>query len=704
MQQTVSSMTILHLIITIITTLLFSQLTQLDQQHVNGQLTPTATSYKTIADAGNNYALVWPAGVRVSNYSRVLIADTGNHQLKFIHSNGSLLTLCGTGEKGFAESPLVGGKFKARYSKLNEPRQITMSTTENALYIAESGNNIIRKLNLMTGQLVIVAGNLTAGFSGDGKIATQAMLNGPRGVTFDTTTQKYLYISDTLNHIVRKLDIFTGIITTIAGTAGSSGFTDNVLATSAKLNGPQAVAIMSNGDIYIADTQNNRIRKITAATGIISTICGTGNGGIAGDGSAATSAMINSPRDLFLGLQNDLYIADSWNHRLRRIDLRTGIIQTVSGTTIMSGPESVSINILSKPGVSSMAITVTDTNNQRILMMEYSCNSTNYSINSNGTLCVTKPLNLTIPDWRETDIGDYWMNEEEPVVECQENYFGQYCEYKYCYGKIVAANSTCLNTSLVNGYVEKLTVVKDVTELDSKSVSFDGFKTSFEFPATMSDQINNVSEIVLVSSIYDPSTNSAPVLFSNSDKLKSTVMSISLYDRQSAQEIAIKGLQDPISLAFFNVSIGKSEHLNYSCAYYNTLKNTWESSGLKTTILSFLNKTIDNTNFQVVISVKCETSHLTSFGVIDISVKKTLSENKVQTSTYTSSDQSAVTIGITVGVVGVVVILLIILIIVIFTTVLLLRSKRKNAENRKKLQAKLQDQLKVSSPSTSSSV
>ncbi len=179
-----------------------------------------------------------------------------------------------------------------------------------------------------------IAGTGTGAYNGDGIAATTAQLYGPQGMTLDASGN--LYIADLANHRIRKIDIATGIITTIAGT-GTGGYNgDGIAATAAQIWYPSALVFDGNGDLYFTDRGNSRIRKVTTATGIISTVAGTGSAGYNGDGILATTAQLWAPNDINVDASGNLYIADWTNHRVRKVDKSTGLISTIVGTGIGS--------------------------------------------------------------------------------------------------------------------------------------------------------------------------------------------------------------------------------------------------------------------------------------------------------------------------------------------------------------------------------
>jgi NHL repeat len=182
----------------------------------------------------------------------------------------------------------------------------------------------------VTGIIQTVAGTGEKGYAGDGGPAIRALLSEPFMGAFDA--QGNLYVAEATNHCVRRIDKVTGVITTVAG-SGMVGYSgDGGPATRATLNQPYALQVDANGDIYIVDRLNAVIRKVEAATGIITTVAGTGEPGYRGDGGPGTRAQLREPNDCFLDGRGGLLVADVQDQRIRRLDLRTGVITTFAGT------------------------------------------------------------------------------------------------------------------------------------------------------------------------------------------------------------------------------------------------------------------------------------------------------------------------------------------------------------------------------------
>ena len=239
-------------------------------------------------------------------------------------SDGIITTVAGTGSLGFS-----GDDGLATAASLSSPIDVMLGP-DGSLYIADRGNQRVRRVG-PDGIITTVAGTGTRGFSGDGGLATAASLNAPSGIALGPDGS--LYIADQSNHRVRRVRP-DGIITTVAGT-GTQGFSgDGGLATAASLSAPIGVALSPDGSLYIVDTSNQRVRWV-GPDGIITTVAGTGTQGFSGDGGAATAARLSLPFDVVLGPDRSLYIADSFNHRVRRVrSLLPGL--SVSDITIAS--------------------------------------------------------------------------------------------------------------------------------------------------------------------------------------------------------------------------------------------------------------------------------------------------------------------------------------------------------------------------------
>ncbi len=233
---------------------------------------------------------------------------------------GFVYTLAGTGVNSYS-----GDGGPATSADIGFDYGIAVDSAGN-LFISDSNNQRIRKVTASTGIITTIAGNGTAGYGGDGGPAVSAVINTPEGIAVDGAGN--VYFADFVNARVRRIDT-AGNITTVAGngTAGFSG--DGGLAISAELN-PTCVHIDASGIMYICDGTNQRVRKVDI-NGFISTYAGTGTFGYNGDGIPATSAQITFPRGIVTDPAGNLYIADSSNSRIRMVNASTGIISTVAG-------------------------------------------------------------------------------------------------------------------------------------------------------------------------------------------------------------------------------------------------------------------------------------------------------------------------------------------------------------------------------------
>jgi DNA-binding beta-propeller fold protein YncE len=269
-------------------------------------------------------------GTKVGSHKRFPVLALGLTGLLFLHA-------AARAEDAYTYIVTIAGRMGASYGGdgglatsacIKEPMAMAIGRT-GMIYIADQLNHRIRRIDTK-GIITTVAGNGKAGFSGDGGAATDARLNRPSGVALDA--QGNLYISDHLNHRIRKVDM-TGIITTVAG-IGESGYSgDGGEAKKAKIYGPTGLAVDQTGKLYFSDTFNNRVRRIDTA-GIMTTVAGTGAEAMAGDGGPAAGAQLYGPSGLAFDKLGRLYIADRWNNKVRMIDER-GIIFTLAGNGLV---------------------------------------------------------------------------------------------------------------------------------------------------------------------------------------------------------------------------------------------------------------------------------------------------------------------------------------------------------------------------------
>ncbi len=269
--------------------------------------------------AATSAQLRFPEGVWVDTTGNLYIADSGNHRVRLVTTTGTISTIAGTGTAGFS-----GDGGPATAARLNDPKDITTDGSGN-LYIADNENHRIRRVG-GAGIITTVAGNGVEGYAGDGGPATSARLNDPTGVAFDTAAG-VLYISDTENHRIRTVGP-TGTIVTHIGT-GTPGSDTGPPRHKAEVDSPERITFAFGG-LLIADTGNDMIRFVSNSGGNLDIRAGTGTGGFSGDGGAATSAQLSNPTGVAAGTGGAFFIADSGNDRLRRVT-SGGTISTYAG-------------------------------------------------------------------------------------------------------------------------------------------------------------------------------------------------------------------------------------------------------------------------------------------------------------------------------------------------------------------------------------
>lgn len=267
-----------------------------------------------------------PAACALDSAGNLYIADVGNNVVrKITASTGIITTVAGNGVgAGTATGGFSGDGGLATQAELEIPNGVAVDSVGN-LFISDMGNQRVREVDAASGIITTIAGNGTYGYSGNGGAATSAMMGNPQQLALDGSGN--LYIAEQGESVVVKVNLLSGIIITVAGdgttgrdsgTASPTIVGDGGLATKAKLAQPQGVALDADGNIFIADSNNGRVRKVTVSTGIITTVVGS-KFGYSGDGGPSNRARLHNPEGLFFDAAGNLYIADSYNSVVRKV-------------------------------------------------------------------------------------------------------------------------------------------------------------------------------------------------------------------------------------------------------------------------------------------------------------------------------------------------------------------------------------------------
>ncbi len=255
-----------------------------------------------------------PYAVVCDKSGNLFIADRLNACVRFVQARtGNIFTLAGNGEQGYS-----GDGGIATRARLKEPNGLALDG-KGHLLIADVADNRIRSVNLNSGQITTVTGNGSQSDDGDGDVSNRAALNGARAVA--VSQQGNIYICERSGNRIREIEHKIGIIRTIAGT-GAAGYSgDGRSGILARFNGPKWVDVDTNGVLYVVDTENHVVRRIADDTGVVTTVAGCGKAGSSGDGGKATLARLNRPHGCCFH-NGWLYIADSENHRVRAVKLK----------------------------------------------------------------------------------------------------------------------------------------------------------------------------------------------------------------------------------------------------------------------------------------------------------------------------------------------------------------------------------------------
>jgi DNA-binding beta-propeller fold protein YncE len=327
--------------------------------------------YSGDSEPARDAKLNQPFDLAIGPDGAIYFSDTFNHCIRRVDStSGRISTVAGCGTKGYS-----GDGGPATAAKLNEPYGVALDAIGN-LFIVDRLNYCIRRVDSQTGYIATIAGTGKSGSSGDGEPANEAMLSEPNGIALDPAERR-LYIADVTDQRVRVVNFESGRISTVAGTRVKRHAGDGGPALEADLFGPRAVQFDRDGNLYICEREGNCIRRVDSRTQVITTIAGTGKKGHTGDGGAATEATFNGPKELDIDAAGNVFVVDTENQAIRRIEAKTGIVTTVAGNGERGGkgdggpataaqldrPHGVAVDRAGK-------IYIGDTNNHRIRVVE----------------------------------------------------------------------------------------------------------------------------------------------------------------------------------------------------------------------------------------------------------------------------------------------------------------------------------------------
>lgn len=289
---------------------------------------PVGTGKKGFAGDGGPAAkaeLDQPFDVAFDKAGNLYFSDTFNHRVRRVDAKtGTVTTVAGSGKKGFA-----GDGGKATEASLNEPYGVELDADGN-LYIVDRLNFCVRRVDAKAGTISTIAGTGgKAGYGGDGGPAVQALLVEPNGICLDGKGK--LYIADVAGHRVRVVDLAKGTIATLLGNGKGVTAGDGGPIKDATLNGPRAVAVGPDGRLFIVERNGHSVRVVDLAKASIERFAGTGKKGYTGDGAKALDATFDGPKEIDIDKDGNVFIVDTENEAIRKIDAKTGTVTTVAG-------------------------------------------------------------------------------------------------------------------------------------------------------------------------------------------------------------------------------------------------------------------------------------------------------------------------------------------------------------------------------------
>lgn len=265
-----------------------------------------------------------PFGVVRGPDGALWFCEYGGQRIRRITRDGKISTVAGTGQVGY-----TGDGGPALQATFNKPHEIRFDAAGN-IFIADMVNQAIRRIDAKTGIITTFAGNRTKGYSGDGGPASAAALNNPHSIQFGPEGD--LYICDIGNHVIRRVNLRTGIITTFAGTGKAGDTPDGAPIAGTPLRGPRSLDFDRAGNLWLATREGNQVFRFDLKAGTIHHVAGTGKPGFTGNGGPAREATLSGPKGIAIDADGNVWLADTESHSVRRVNARTGMLELMAGT------------------------------------------------------------------------------------------------------------------------------------------------------------------------------------------------------------------------------------------------------------------------------------------------------------------------------------------------------------------------------------